>query len=384
MGGVLDSAIYYHRINLQLIKDDPHQLSQTLNNLGNTYSKNDQLDSAKKYILLAVEQDKIAGNAYKKATSLNNYAGLLMRDNEYNEAKFFLDSALHYSILSASNEKKRDVYSNLSTYFKKTGDYKQALKYLSLYHTFKDSMLNNERVRIINNLEFKAKEAELSEQISRAKASTALRNFWIVLVSGILLVTLLIARQLYIKRKRAAEEAKLKLQNERLRISRDLHDNLGAELTYISSIIDQKAYDIKDPEKKAELEHISNSSRHAVDQMRETIWAIKTDEIIVSKFANKIKNTSAKYAKAAQMELDVRTSGEDALMPPSKVIVLFRVCQEAINNAVKYSNGKTISLDMNIENNQYTITISDDGLGFDINTVKKVMGLIICLNGWQK
>ena len=374
--GKYDSAIYYHRLNLSLQENDGSKdLSQTLNNLGNTYSKLNELDSAIKYISRAVEIDKSLRNDYSMATSLNNLGGLLRRQKKYKEAKFYLDTALFYAQKSNNTEKKRDVYYNLYSYHNDLQNYKKALSYLDLYHTFKDSMLNNERVKIINDLEYKAKEAKLSEKVSQAEAATNLRNFWIVLVTGFLLIMILVARQLYLKRKQSVKEAQLRLQNERLRISRDLHDNLGAELTYISSIIDQKVYDVKDPEKKAELENISNSSRHAMDQMRETIWAIKTDEITLSKFANKVKNTSLKYASAANMELDIRTSGEDIVMPPSKVIVLFRVCQEAINNAVKYSHGQKISLEMNLENQAYTLTIKDDGLGFDPKTVKRGYGL---------
>jgi signal transduction histidine kinase len=68
-----------------------------------------------------------------------------------------------------------------------------------------------------------------------------------------------------------AQEGQLKLQEERLRISRDLHDNIGAELSYISSLIDQKTYGLADEKLKMEFEQLSNSSRSAMSQLRETI-----------------------------------------------------------------------------------------------------------------
>jgi signal transduction histidine kinase len=374
--GKPDSAIAYHRKNIHILKKlDPYGLSQSYNNLGNTYSKIDELDSAIKYITLASEMDKKDQNAYKLATSLNNLGGLYLRLKKYDLAKINLDTALLYSLSSRNNEKLRDVYFNLSKYYLETEQYKLAHKYQASYHTYKDSMLDNERIKIISDLESKAKEAQLGEQISKAKAATNLRNLWIVAVSAILLLTILIAYQLYIKRKRAQEESQLRLQNERLRISRDLHDNLGAELTYISSIVDQKAFSIKDPEKKAEMEQISSSSRHAMDQMRETIWAIKTNDINIERFALKILQTSKKYAESVNAVLKVNTSGDNVMLPPSVVIVLLRICQESINNAVKYAKCENIQIDINVENPAFQVEIKDDGIGFDINKVKKGYGL---------
>lgn len=370
-----DSAIYYHRKNLKLLKNESDFITQTYNNLGNTYFKTENWDSAYKYIDLATSINKISGNEYNLATSLNNLGNILMNQNKYQEAKLVLDSALYYSIKSGNNEKLRDVHHTLYTYYQDRGLYKEALNNLELHHKFKDTMLNNERIEIINNLEFRAKEAEYSEEIANTKAESTAKNLWLVLICGILIITLLLARQFYLKRKQAQEEAKMRLQNERLRISRDLHDNLGAELTYISSIVDQKAFNIKDPEKKAEMEQISSSSRHAMDQMRETIWAIKTNEISVRKFAQKVNQTSKKYAESANTLLKINTSGDNVLLPPSVVIVLLRICQESINNAVKYANSEKITIDINVENDLYNIEIKDNGVGFDLQNSKRGYGL---------
>ena len=55
--------------------------------------------------------------------------------------------------------------------------------------------------------------------------------------------------------------------------------------------------------------------------------------------------------------------------------MLLRVCQEAINNTVKYAGAENIKIDMNVEENTYAIQIQDDGIGFNLETVKRGYGL---------
>lgn len=207
------------------------------------------------------------------------------------------------------------------------------------------------------------------------------KTWWFICIVAVILSTLAVIFIRFLsqrKLKRHLQEMNIlhEVNNEKQRISRDLHDNLGAELTYISSIIDQKAYLINDPEKKADLELISESSRHAMRQMRETIWAIQTEQITLENFAEKVLTTSKKYAEVGNIQLKVNFGGENYTLPPSKVIVLLRVCQESINNAVKYALCNKIVVDINAEENQFTITIKDNGNGFDIDKVKMGYGLL--------
>jgi signal transduction histidine kinase len=201
------------------------------------------------------------------------------------------------------------------------------------------------------------------------------RNLWIVAIGALLLLALAFVRQMFLKRQQTAQQTQLKLQEERLRISRDLHDNIGAELTYISSVIDQKTFGMKDPEEKREYERLSDSSRSAMAQLRETIWAIKTEEITIEKFATKLNELSRKYSEGLGVKLSVAQSGENYLLPTAKVINLFRVCQEAINNAIKYSGCSEIRLELNAENNVLNMSIVDNGKGFDTATTKTGYGL---------
>jgi two-component sensor histidine kinase/Tfp pilus assembly protein PilF len=374
--GQYDSAIFYYYIILKLPLGKDYDYSQIYNNLGNTYLKLNQLDSALKYVKRAYEIDKLnKSKSYELATCVNNLGHIYLKKKDYKRAKFYLDTAYKYASESENHEKLRDVNYTFHLYYLEVGDYKNAYIHFKDYHQYKDSILDVKRLGIIQNLESKAKEATYQNELLKLENDKKIRNFWIALFSSLLFIALLIIRQIYLKRQKIAREAELKLQNERLRISRDLHDNIGAELTYISSIIDQKTFNLQDKTEKADLEKISESSRHAMSQMRETIWAIQSNHLDSENFVQKLQQVLEKYTKPKNIHLKFRSSGELYLLNPASVITVMRVCQEAVNNAIKYAQCNEIAIETNAEEHKLEVSIKDNGLGFDLEQIQRGNGL---------
>src|SRR5690606_32195444 len=83
-----------------------------------------------------------------------------------------------------------------------------------------------------------------------------------------------------------------KLEEQRLAISRDLHDNIGAQLTFIISSLDNLKYgfSIEDEKLKNRLSGISTFTRSTITELRDTIWAMNKDEISFSDLRTRIAN----------------------------------------------------------------------------------------------
>jgi len=62
-------------------------------------------------------------------------------------------------------------------------------------------------------------------------------------------------------------------------------------------------------------------------------------------------------------------------IPDSLKTPIFRICQEAINNTAKYSKASLVNLSLRKEHDKIQLTIQDNGQGFDLNTVRKGLGL---------
>ena len=163
-------------------------------------------------------------------------------------------------------------------------------------------------------------------------------------------------------------DSQIRLQRERERISRDLHDNVGAQLSYIISNIDH----IVETQNKDEnrLEDVANTAKSAILNLRETIWAINNEHITVEDFYDRFKLYATNQVKnRTDVHLIFKENVEhNHILNPNQALNLYRICQEALNNALKYAHAET--LDIFIEANETTyfkFCLKDDGVGFDLS-----------------
>ena len=235
------------------------------------------------------------------------------------------------------------------------------------------------------------KEKQLLQQEIEAKNS---RNKLIavsVLALFIGLIGFLIYRQQKLKNKQQEQEYELKsaisqietqnkLHEQRLSISRDLHDNIGAQLTFVISSIDNLKFGnkITDTKINNQLTKISDFTKATIIELRDTIWAMNTSEFAFDDLRSRIFNFIEK-AKSAKEDIDFKFAIDNKLkdikLSSLVGINIYRTIQEAINNAVKYSDGNEILVNIYKQNNDIKIDVTDNGKGFDIENTNFGNGL---------
>ena len=309
------------------------------------------------------------------ATVLNNLADICLQQKEFQKARLVLDSALYFAEQTLVLEQRRDVYNTLYRYYEAIGDMENAFHFQKRYHIYKDSMLNLDRLKVLSRLELKAATAEKDKEIANVELTVKNRNLLIVGLTGLLVFAFAIVRYLVNKRQKLAQESKMAIQEERLRIARDLHDNIGAELTLISSEINQRIYASKDGEQIQTLEMLSNSSRSAMSQLRETLWAINNESVTLEQFANKIQQLGVDYGKSLGNVLEVVFDGENYKLKPVQVLNLYRVCKEGLVNAMKHASCNQIRVEFTGLQQQILVSISDNGVGFEKAEIIQGYGL---------
>ena len=220
------------------------------------------------------------------------------------------------------------------------------------------------------------------------------RNLYAVLLTSALIILGIVFFSIYkknqLKRKQLQKEVDLndalfviktqnKLQEQRLRISRDLHDNIGSQLTFIISSIDNLKYISKDANSKLKdkLSRISSFTGDTIHQLRDTIWAMNKSEISIEDLHARILSFIEKAKIATEnIKFDIKQEiNENFTLTSLKGMNVFRVTQEAINNAIKYADASKINISISKNNNNLKISIKDNGTGFDINTVELGNGL---------
>jgi len=173
-----------------------------------------------------------------------------------------------------------------------------------------------------------------------------------------------IRRMLEEEKLQAARAVKEAEESERKRIAADLHDNLGA---YAASI----AYNLEAVIAGAAgtnpaLAELKSNAQAMVAELSDTIWALKKDALQLTAISDRIKVFVQKLqATYTRFSFDVQEHIiADVLLPPSQAFHLLRIIQEAINNAVKHSNGDSVMVILRSDTD-WNVLIADNGKGMN-------------------
>lgn len=345
-------------------------------NLGVCYFQQKKFDAGLKYLLEAVKLYEEKNDKKGLAMSLVNVANCYTGMNNLEKAQKYLERGKLFCDEVKSNLQFHYLYEGYYRLEAARKNYSKALEHYIHANSFKELIHNEESTAKLSEMEIsyetEKKEKELAlknSELAQEYLKNKNQQLTIVLLScGLLLVfgiTVFFVRNQKLKREHILQKSRLALQDERLRISRDLHDNIGAELTLISSSLEAKAYRTKEREEKKELENISEYSRNAMAQLRETIWAIRNEYISLDAFTAKLREYTGKICPPMNINSSVTLSGDpEKILSPSMTINLYRLCQEAIHNAVKHSQCSELTISIEVANGQINLTVGDNGKGF--------------------
>lgn len=283
---------------------------------------------------------------------------------------------------SGSWKEKEHLYQSFVDYYSAKRLYKNAIEYVDLVNAYRDSMMQEQAQETVISLEkqlqlreTKAQVLEKELEVEKERASGAIKDLWIkgiiVFSALILVIIVLYARKRIANKEAKRKQAELEAQQEKVRISRDLHDHIGAELTLITSKLDILSYKHEDPEVKTQLDTIADYSRGAMQELRKTIWAAKENAISLSDFGKELNAFLDRFEVESSVDFP-RITEE---IPASKALGIYRICQEAINNAIKHANCKSITVKIRSEHDVFAFQVIDDGSGFVESTADAGHGL---------
>jgi signal transduction histidine kinase len=394
----LDSCVYYAQKSIVTKKksNDVKGLATSYNSLGKTYQQLKRNDSAVYYLKKADEIYQ-RFNARKHRAKNIQLLGIAYYDQGKYEAAIDAYTIALENLSDSQVMIKSKAVRRMANAYRELGDYENASLYYQETIKLQDTIQKNKETIATNEIyekyqsiekqkEILVQRAEIAEQNARiSQKNTTIYGMiagdLVLLVLGYLLSNQqqLINRQLQkeneLKDALLKVETQNKLHEQRLKISRDLHDNIGSQLTFIISSIDNLKYSLKDatPEFTERLSTINFFTRNTINQLRDTIWAMNKDTISFEDLELRMMNHigQAKALTGAAIEF---TNGVSETTTFSSLvgINIFRIMQEAINNAIKHANSNEITIHLKETNDQYVLSITDDGNGFD--TTKEITG----------
>ena len=152
---------------------------------------------------------------------------------------------------------------------------------------------------------------------------------------------------------------------ERTRIARDLHDRVGQALAYLGFELDRVTNKVEDPVVRAELETLRTDVRHAVGEVRETLYDLRTDVSDTDDVATALGSFLERVGTRSR--LDVRFRHEaSARLPRTHEREVLRIAQEAVTNVERHASAKILSVTWWADAAGATLEVIDDGKGFSL------------------
>ena len=177
----------------------------------------------------------------------------------------------------------------------------------------------------------------------------------------------------YIYTRKKSLQNKQAMTNERLRISSDLHDEVGATLSGISMY----SHLVKEQLKSNNTTGIENSlhvmqqsSSQMVDKLNDIVWFINPEKDSLQQLISRLEDYTIKMAAIKGIKVNIKVPHEisNSYMHAEIRRNIYLFCKEAINNAVKYSNATTLCLNIEKHAAYFLVEIKDNGNGFSTDS----------------
>ena len=184
-----------------------------------------------------------------------------------------------------------------------------------------------------------------------------------------------------IRQQQAFEEelsiTQTEIQEQTLKhIGWELHDNVGQLLAYASMQLNMLGAKIPE-DMKSTLDLTTSTIKESLKEVRSLSKSLNNDVILNIGFEKSITNELDRLKRMKFTSAELSVKGETLTLKNKKhEIIMFRILQEFFSNAVKYSEAKNLKVKLDYNNAHLLIEASDDGKGFNMETVENGSGLL--------
>lgn len=198
----------------------------------------------------------------------------------------------------------------------------------------------------------------------------------ILMLTGLIVISLFINQKRKYRYRQEKSEMKNNFDQELLRshleiqsqafesISRELHDNVGT-LISIAMVHIKSLTGLNNESDRQKITETDSLLNEAMDTLRDISKSINPENINRLGWQKSFVGELEKIRKTNLFSIEYSEEGEPFVIETEKQIIIFRILQETLNNIVKHSNGNHIHTRVVFSNSGVTITINDNGKGFD-------------------
>ncbi len=381
---------YYLADSLKLEKEKYNSLSD----LGRIYIAKKNFLKAKQNLQTSIAFYRKTKNDYYLVNCLTFLGQSFLGENNTFQANIALAEA---QSIAEKNEMKAHlpmVYENMVKVQKAMGNYKAAFEMNEKYQIHLDSLSSKDLKQQLQDLDAKyeteKKESQIKLQAGQIKQKTTNNLLLIGGISALALLSLLGFLNYRNRQKIDAQKIKELEQEkqltavssimqgqeeERSRMARDLHDGLGGILSGIKlNLSAMKGNQIM---QEADANIFSRSIDQldtAIKEMRRVAHNMMPEALLKFGLSEAIQDFCDGINQAGHLKMKYSHFGSPILNDQSLQVILYRIIQELSNNAIKYAQAQNIFIQLTKHETGISLTVEDDGKGFDMASLEKIKG----------
>jgi two-component system NarL family sensor kinase len=392
-----DSSLYYSLLATQEFESQNivQFLPTTICNTGMAYDKLGRKQEARDYMLRAVALDEKYDSKKELAFALIYLSDIYRRDRAFNDARSTAERGLAIATSIDAQEQVMEARQALSDIYRDQGRYREAFDQYLLHTAVKDSLFKKEKTSQLAELQTKydteKKESaiRLLQQENDLKDARLDQNRLMMIGLGALAVALmvlgyLVRNRMALKQKAELEATKATLrevqlhavitsqEDERRRFATDLHDGLGQLISAVRLNLSRGEVEKKSVDQAVEILNEMNS------EIRNIAFNLMPQVLMRSGLTEALDELAARINRTEKIRVTVGAFDLVPIHETEKKVALYRICQEWINNVIKYSQCTQINIQLVQHQQELVITIEDNGVGFNPAVLIDSLG-----NGWK-
>ena len=155
-------------------------------------------------------------------------------------------------------------------------------------------------------------------------------------------------------------------EEERSRLSRELHDDFGQRLSLVTVALDRISGTIKDSAARAPVLELSKIVEEIVTDLYSLSHRLHSPRLEMLGLAETVDRLCKEFSREHGIRIQFDGGGIAKSMPPEIALCLFRIVQEGLHNVQKHSRASRVEIQLKGSPGEISLTLSDDGIGFDL------------------
>ena len=168
--------------------------------------------------------------------------------------------------------------------------------------------------------------------------------------------------------------SQLEIQEQTMQtVGREIHDNVGQMLSLVKLNLNTLPPN-DDPKTVEKLGHTREYLNRAIADLRGLSKSLNTENRLDAGLAAAIRQELDAIRKTGIMDVTFTQTGEEQRLDSRQELLLFRITQESLNNALKHAHANNIAVSLDYSPDRLSLTVVDDGVGFDSERVITPVG----------